>query len=135
MCKIISLFILSMAAVTGQAQDYKCTINRLASSDDSDSKLVASRNKTFVGKEFTVERRTGLMAGVLKNSFITRPVVVDPGSSENSFKVVTTMNLEQGLGAGTNVFVLVVKEYSPERRKPFTFLENDVAYFGTCVHF
>lgn len=135
MQKILLLFSLLMAALNGHAQDYKCTINRIASSDDSEPKQVAFRNKTFVGKEFTVERRTGLMAGMLKNSFITRPVVVDSGSTENSFKVVTTMSREQGLGAGTNVFVLVVKEYAPEQRKPFTFLENDVAYFGTCVHF
>ena len=99
MQKTLLLLFLVMAALNGHAQDYKCTINRIASSDDSEPKEVAFRNKTFVGKEFTVERRTGLMAGVLKNSFITRPVVVDSGSTENSFKVVTTMSREQGLGS------------------------------------
>lgn len=135
MQRILTLLLFLVAATNGYAQDYKCTINRIASADDSDSGVTGFRNRTYLGKEFTVERRTGLMAGVLKNSYVTTPEIVDPGSSDNSFKVVTTMSRRQGLGPGTMVYVLVVKEYLPGQRKPFTFLENDVAFFGTCLHF
>ena len=75
------------------------------------------------------------MAGALKNSYITRPEVIDVGSSENSFKVVTTLRREQGLGPGSNVYVLVVREYEKGAKKPFVFLDNDELYFGTCLHF
>jgi hypothetical protein len=75
------------------------------------------------------------MAGAIKNTFITPPQVIDLGSSENSFKVVTTLRKEQGLGEGSNVHVLVVDEYAKTATKPFTFLDNSDVYFGTCVHF
>ncbi len=75
------------------------------------------------------------MAGALKNSYITRPEVIDAGSAENSFKVVTTLRREQGIGSGSNVHILVVREYKAGAKKPFVFLDNDDVYFGTCVHF
>lgn len=135
MQRTLALLLFLIVSPNGYAQDYKCTINRIASADDSDSGVTAFRNRTYLGKEFTVERRTGLMAGILKNSYVTTPEIVDPGSSDNSFTVVTRMSRKQGLGPGTMVYVLVVKEYLRGSRKPFTFLENDVAFFGTCLHF
>lgn len=75
------------------------------------------------------------MAGALKNSHVTRPVVVDRGSKDNSFKAVTTMRVEQGLGQGSSVYALVVNEYVEPKEKPFVFLSGDTVYFGTCGHF
>jgi hypothetical protein len=88
----------------------------------------------FVGKEFTVDRHTGVMAGVLKNSYITSPVVVDSGSSENSFKAVTTLRRGQGVGPGSNAYLLVVSEYVTSPKKPFLFAENEDVYLGSCTH-
>ena len=116
-------------------KDYRCKIERVATPEATPNSILDFQIKNYVGKEFTVERRTGMMAGALKNSYITRPEVIDFGSDENSYKVVTTLRREQGVGRGSNVYVLVVSEYKRGAAKPFTFVDNDEVYFGTCVHF
>jgi hypothetical protein len=115
--------------------DYRCTIERVAHSHANAASQLEFLKKTYVGRQFTVERRTGLMAGALKNSFVTSPQVVDVGSKDNSFKVVTTLRLDQGAGRGSNVYALVVDEFVEGPSKPFVFLENEVVYFGNCEHF
>jgi len=125
---------LLVETATAQAlRDYKCIVERVASADAS--AIHMKFQMYFVGKEFTVDRRTGVMAGNLKNSYTTSPVVVDAGSTENSFKAVTTLRKEQGLGPGSNAYLLVVNEYVDSPKKPFLFAENDDVYFGTCTHF
>jgi hypothetical protein len=116
-------------------RDYRCTIERVTGADMDRTDAIQSRARLYVGREFTADRRTGLMAGALKNSYVTRPEVIDYGSSENSFKVVTTLRLEQGAGRGTNVYLLVVNEYKAGPKKPFLFVDNDQVYSGNCVHF
>jgi len=109
--------------------DYRCTIERSVSVSD------VSLGHLYVGKQFTVERDTGLMSGALKNSYLTPPQVVDYGSSENSYKVVTTMRQDQGAGAGSSVFALTINEYRDGVRKPFVFLSDNDVYLGWCEHF
>lgn len=75
------------------------------------------------------------MAGILKNSYATRPVVIDLGSVENSYKVVTTMRRQEGAGAGSNIYALTINEFDKSSKKGFIFLENDVVYLGSCEHF
>ena len=69
------------------------------------------------------------------NSYATKPQVIDSGSKDNAFKVVTTMRIEQGAGAGSNIYALTVNEYDKSQKKPFIFLNNDVVFFGACEHF
>ena len=116
-------------------RDYRCKIERVATAEPPPISQLDFQVKNYVGKEFTVDRRTGMMAGAIKNSYVTKPEVIDHGSDENSYKVVTTLRKEQGVGRGSNVYVLVVSEYKKGAAKPFTFVENDEVYFGTCVHF
>jgi len=117
------------------ASDYRCTIARrlsAASESSATQKMLASY---YVGKQFTVDRRTGVMAGILKNASVTMPQVVDHGSSENAFKVVTTLRREEGIGFGSDIYALAINEYDESALKPFAFLWNDVVYMGTCEHF
>ncbi|WP_152682751.1 hypothetical protein [Caenimonas sp. SL110] len=124
------------ASVSAQLlQDYRCKIDRVATAEANPSRGSTTIRNSYIGREFTVERRTGLMAGALKNAYVTKPDVIDVGSDRNSFKAVTTMRLQQGAGYGTNVYVLVVDEFVRSTNKPFVFLENDDLYFGICVHF
>jgi hypothetical protein len=123
------------AAEAQDLRDYRCSIERVTTATPQSTPELQAQQKAFVGRQFTVERRTGTMAGALKNTYITAPQVIDPGSGENSFKVVTTLRKEQGLGPGSNVHVLVVNEYEKSAAKPFVFLDNGDVYFGTCVHF
>jgi hypothetical protein len=116
-------------------RDYHCTIERVAIAQDPATSSLAFQEKNYLKREFTVERRSGLMVGALKNSFLTKPQVIDLGSNDNSYKVVTTLRREQGAGASSNVYTLVVNEYEKAEKKPFVFLENDYLYFGHCIHF
>lgn len=116
------------------ASDYSCTVARRLAVAPESSTVQKAQESNYIGKQFTVERRTGLMAGILKNAHLTKPQVIDAGSSENSFKVVTTLRREEGVGIGSNIYALTINEYDKSTQKPFVFLENDVVYIGTCEH-
>lgn len=75
------------------------------------------------------------MAGTLKNAHITKSEVIDIGSVGNSYKVISTLKLEQGAGRGSNVYMLVVQEYVKGFEKPFIFANNDELYFVNCIPF
>jgi hypothetical protein len=116
-------------------EDYRCTIDRVVYGPSSDANVQARSTARFKGQEFTVSRRTGVMSGALKNAYVTAPVVVDIGSSQNSYKVTTTLRPGEGSGPGSYVYLLVVREYTSGPIKPFMFAENDEVYFGTCRHY
>lgn len=111
------------------AVDYRCTIERVVAASEGES------NQVYIGTQFTVDRHTGLMTGALKNSYVTDPQVIDQGSLETSFKVVTTMRKDQGAGAGSSIYALTINEYQEGAKKPFIFLNNDEAFLGWCEHF
>ncbi|PYD04894.1 hypothetical protein DND90_13070 [Pseudomonas syringae pv. maculicola] len=117
------------AANASAAVDYRCTIERVVAASEGKS------NQMYINKQFSVDRQTGLMIGALKNSYVTNPQVLDHGSLETSFKVVTTMRKDQGAGAGSNIYALTINEYQDGPRKPFIFLNNDEAFLGWCEHF
>jgi len=115
--------------------DYRCKIERAYGAVGESDPVLLQERKIRVGKEFTVDRTTGVMAGALKNAFATRPQVIDRGSKDNAFKAVTTMRVDQGAGAGSSLFALVINEYVEGTQKPFTFMSGDMVYFGNCTHF
>lgn len=123
--------LLALAATTNAraADDFRCTIENTVAAKEMPI------NRIYIGKQFTVERRTGLMAGALKNSYVTDPQVIDYGSTENSYKAVATMRKDQGAGVGSSIFALTINEYEEGDRKPFIFLQNDEAFLGWCEHF
>ncbi|TWC12130.1 MULTISPECIES: hypothetical protein [unclassified Pseudomonas] len=123
--------LLALAGATNAwaGEDYRCTIESTVAAKEKPI------NRIYIDKQFTVERQTGLMAGVLKNSYVTDPQVVDYGSTENSYKVVVTMRRDQGAGVGSSIYALTINEYDEGDRKPFIFLQNDEAFLGWCEHF
>ena len=125
----VALLALAVAANVGAAEDFRCMIECTVAAKEK------PMNRFFIGKQFTVERRTGLMAGALKNSYVTDPQVIDFGSTENSYKAVATMRKDQGAGVGSSIYALTINEYEEGDRKPFIFLQNDEAFLGWCEHF
>ena len=117
------------------APDYRCVVNSRISAGEESLAVKKMQDKEYLGKEFTVDRRTGLMVGILKNSYLTKPQVIDSGSRDNSFKVINSLRLEEGLGSGTNIYALTINEYERSDKKGFVFLVNDTVYLGTCKHF
>ena len=123
--------LLVTSSVAVAAPDYRCVIKEVATANPSSSDTF-----TFnIGREFTVERRSGVIAGAVRNRFFTDPVVVDPGSDSNAYKVVSTLRLGEGEGVGSIATLLTINEYEDTPEKAFLFADGDVAYFGSCVHF
>ena len=127
--KVIALLTLAATTNAWAAEDYRCTIESTVAAKEKPI------NRIYIGKQFTVEKRTGLMAGALKNSYVTDPQVIDYGSTENSYKAVATMRKDQGAGVGSSIYALTINEYDEGDRKPFIFLQNDEAFLGWCEHF
>jgi hypothetical protein len=128
--------VLVCAAFSAFAQsDFRCTVTTVISAPELPPAQQQFLDQSYVGKDFTVERRTGQMAGVLKILSPVSPQIIDAGSPENGFKMVATMRREQGAGGGTAVYSLVINTFDEAPRKPFLFTYNATAYVGTCVTF
>ena len=128
--------LLFIATFSAQADsDYQCTIQKISTVEGTPNPTLQLYNNSFIGKQFSVERETGHMVGALKNSYATKPQVIDYGSKENSFKAVTIQRIEEGAGKGSNIYALTINEFSKSPKKPFVFLNNDVVFFGSCEHF
>ena len=118
-----------------QAQDFRCKVDQIISAAPLNTQSQTFLNQTYLGKEFTVERRTGQMAGVLKILSPVASQVIDTGDKDNAFKMVATMRKEQGLGAASAVYALVINTYDEAARKPIMFTNNATAYVGSCTNF
>ena len=123
------------SAMPPDMRDYLCTIQRVASALYAAGDLHELDKKVYVGKKFTISRLTGSMSGALRSPLVVAPIVVDYGSSENSFKVVTAMNQQQSIGPGTLLETLTVSEYIESAQKPFVVASGESVYFGICEHF
>ncbi|MGH8419974.1 MAG: hypothetical protein ACRER8_22275 [Pseudomonas sp.] len=115
-------------------RDYLCTIQRVTSSLYAAGDRHELDKKVYVGKTFTVNRLTGAMSGALRSSPVAQPIIIDYGSSENSFKVVTAMNPQQSPGPGTFLETLVVSEFIESAQKPFVVASGETIYLGVCEH-
>lgn len=129
--KSIFLLLLFFSANTFALEDYKCTITNGVSAD-AKGLLKEIGDTSVINKVFTVNRRTGNTAGPIRNNgrFLT-PNVIDFGSSENSFKVVTTMKND----ITTSVYALTIEEFAEGSHKPFVYLWNSYVFYGVCEHF
>lgn len=130
MRNILTTALLLLSGYVSALEDYKCKVSS-AFEVDNNGQRIEKYLAPMTGREFTVDRLTGLMIGSLKNSYLTTPKVLDFGSSENSFKVITVMKND----ITSNVYVLVVEEFSENMRKPFIFTNNSSVFYGTCTHF
>lgn len=123
------------AAGAAHAQDFRCQVDHVVSAAPLNAQAKTFLNQTYLGKEFTVERRTGQMAGVLKILSPVAPQIIDMGDKDNGFKMVATMRKDQGMGAGSAIYSLTVSTFDDAPRKPFLFTNNATAYLGTCTDF
>lgn len=131
-----SLLVLMMGNVNASqtGNDYRCTIERFSQAQGDSGPTFKLLSEGFVGKQFTVDRMSGITVGALKNSTDSQPTVIDRGDRENSFKVVSMLSADRGM-PGTTVTALNVMEFVEGSRKPFNFMINDGVFFGTCEPF
>lgn len=123
-----------MAGSVNAADDYRCTIEKRINASPEPPAIQKVYESAYVGKQFTVERKTGIMAGALLNAFTNDPEIIDEGSNEKAYKVVSTIKPEEEHLYGSNIYALVVNESEKTAQKPFVFMENGVVYLGKCEH-
>jgi hypothetical protein len=132
-CGLLMLVAGTASASTGGG-DYRCTIERFSQAQGDVGSTYQLLSTSFVGKQFTIDRSSGITAGALKNSVGATPKVIDRGNKDNSFKVVSSIGSEQGM-PGTTLTALNVMEFIEGNKKPFNFMINDGVFFGTCEAF
>ncbi len=125
---ISSLF----AGCANAANDYRCTIEKRINSSPESPVAQKVQEKAYIGKQFKVERATGIMAGALQNAFTNDPEIVDDGSTGKGYKVVSTIKAEEEHVYGSGVYALVIDGSETSLQKPFVFMENNIVYFGQC---
>ena len=133
-CVAALLLTVGIAADSRAGEDYRCTIERYSSAEGDSAPTYKMLQGSFVGKQFTVDRSSGITVGALKNSVDSKPQVVDRGSKDNSFKVVSAASADEFL-PGSIVSALNVMEFVAGGKKPFNFMINDGVFFGTCEPF
>jgi hypothetical protein len=126
----------STESVFNSDADYICIIERISAVEETKSnQYLKLLERTHIGEKFTVERKTGIMAGELKNSYLTKPQIIDFGTRDNSFKAITTIRVAESGAVGSVIQVISIKEFVESQKKPFVFLDNDYVIFGSCEHF
>ena len=132
----IAVFLLAVGIATDSraGEDYRCTIERYSSAEGDSGPAYKMLLGAVVGKQFTVDRSSGITIGALKNSVGSKPRVIDRGNQQNSFKVVSVIGADAGM-PGTQVTALNVMEFVAGDKKPFNYMIDDGVFFGTCEPF
>lgn len=114
------------------ASDYSCTIEKRISAMPETEQARKIQEKAFIGKQFTVERETGIMAGALQNAFTNDPEIIDDGAEGRDYKVVSTLKSDEGHLYGSNIYALTISGNGKSSGQPFAFMENLLVYLGQC---
>ena len=77
--------------------DYMCTIERYTRAEGDFGLTFKMSQEGFVGRQFTIDRKNGVTVGALQSGVGAVPTVIDHGSTENSYKVVSAISEGQGL--------------------------------------
>lgn len=133
-CGVALLLTIGISAPSLAGNDYRCTIERYSRAGGDTGPTYKMLQGMYVGQQFTVDRSSGVTIGILKNNVDTKPLVIDRGSKENSFKVVSSGGTDE-FHAGSTVSALNVMEFVAGRKKPFNYLFNDDVFFGICEPF
>ncbi len=132
--QVFAAFVCFVSAYANAADDYRCAIEKRISATTEAPALRTVQEKAYIGKQFTVERATGIMAGALQNAFSNDPEIIDDASTGSAYKVVRAIKQEEEHIYGSNIYALIINEQEKSSRKSFVFMENDVVYFGNCEH-
>lgn len=122
----LALILFSMSTADAGLEGYVCTVvafSRLT----TDGSMTSDAKDPIVGKEFTVDRKSGKIVGRYIGSTGFDTQVVDGGSDKQSFKVFA-----KNPWGFLHVLYLEIQEYQKGPRKPFLLVDGSVVYSGTC---
>lgn len=114
------------APVLAGPDSYVCTIQSFSRLNEGGA-LTSDRGDPILGEEFVVDRGSGRIMGKYIASAGYETKVLDPGSIQQSFKMVasTTVGFKK-------VLYLQVHEFNKAERKPFLLVDASLIYAGTC---
>ncbi len=128
---MLVLFALMIGSAPARAQgDLHCTITGV-SEVTADGQLEGLAGKkdyyeTAAGAEFIVQRDKGLMMGRFVSNAGWKVSVVDPGSAQQSYKVLSTRS-----GGRVQSQFFEVRLQEKGERKPFVLVATEILY-GFC---
>lgn len=126
-----SLLALLLCSPSHAESDLTCTFSGAAeiTAEGSLDALAGKKNyyETIAGAEFIVQRDKGLMMGRFVNNSGWKVSVLDIGSTQNSYKVLSTRNSGR---VQSQFFEVRVQEKGP--KKPFVLVAAEVLH-GTCT--
>jgi hypothetical protein len=131
MIRYIVLSALFTVLISGRAhaaqEGYVCHIDAF-SRLQNDGTMISDPKDPIVGKEFTVDRRSGKILGryLSSNGFDTE--VLDTGSKQQSFKVIAKNSF-----GFTHIMYLEIMEFSDQFSKPFLLTAGSAVYSGRCT--
>jgi hypothetical protein len=107
---------------------YKCNVTHTAGLTDTGGLAETNYSKLRLGNEFVVDRDTGrINGGLSNNNAFGQPKVLDYGSHEQAFKVVTIYK------PMTTLAYLYIEEFNENREKPFMFIDGQNIFSGVCT--
>lgn len=128
-CVFFLLTIATLPAIAGS--DLSCTItgvSELTASGELEP-LAGKKNyyENAIGAEFLIQRDQGLMAGRFVSNTGWKVTVIDPGSAQHSYKV-----LSNKLNGRVQTQFLEVRLQEKGERKPFFLLAAEILH-GYCT--
>ena len=123
---LLFLLLLSGSGYAG-ATEYYCIVKHEQKLSD-DGKIQPVENSLFLGKDFRIHRKTGVVTAAVKFSGWDKMRVIFPGSTEHSFIAVA----EDG-GRYPIASLLEIHEFVSGYWKPFLWnIRGSTLYSGTC---
>jgi len=129
---LITIFsLLSSHSSWGGVKEYHCTIKSVFQlSGDGNLKLLDDNG--LLGT-FVVDKTSGLVKGDwLDNEHWPTKMIIDSGSSEQSYKLLILSKDVVGPNGGKHAQYLQVEEYVETFEKPFTHINGSIVTTGAC---
>lgn len=131
MRKISALILLPFACSSYGFGDFKCTIKDAVKLEDKGTLIHEAKLESwYLGKEFVVNRETGLIsgAGLTNTKPGQTPQVYDYLPNQNSYRSVTHYN------SNHQIDYLEIKQFVSNSDKPFVYIDPYGSILsGTCV--
>jgi hypothetical protein len=108
---------------------YTCTVKQSLALQKDGSTRPHRNEQAFRNGEFTVDRKTGQMRGVVDSQAWGKHEVWDRGSDEASYKSIYALPPPD-----VEIALLQIRELRDEADKPFLLVVDTSLLTGTCTH-
>ena len=116
----------------GGEKEYHCTIKSVFTLTGNGN--LKSYDDKSILKSFLVDKNSGLVKGNwLGNEVWPTKTIIDSGSSEQSFKLLTLSADVIGTNGGKHAQYLQVEEFAETLEKPFMWTDGNFVVTGVCT--